>query len=95
MKLFCLCLYRLSSTGACIFGILLENESVVLKLQKETEEESNLICDLVQILTEDDPDVVMNAAGAIASLVWLHDDIMHTVLYRNFILYLTFTEHFI
>ncbi|XP_042580999.1 uncharacterized protein LOC109064978 isoform X2 [Cyprinus carpio] len=59
----------LSSTGACIFGVLLENESMVLKLQKGTKGESNLICDLVQMFTEDDPDVVMNAAGAIASLV--------------------------
>ncbi|KAI2664213.1 Usherin [Labeo rohita] len=63
------CLYRLSSTAACIFGVLLENESVVLKLQKGTKGDSNLICDLVQTLTEDEPDVVMNAAGAIASLV--------------------------
>lgn len=68
------CLYRLSSTAACIFGVLLENESVVLKLQKGTKGDSNLICDLVQTLTEDEPDVVMNAAGAIASLVWLHND---------------------
>ncbi|KAK2911470.1 hypothetical protein Q8A67_003603 [Cirrhinus molitorella] len=59
----------LSSTAACIFGVLLENESIVLKLQKETKRESNLIHDLVQTLTEDNHDVVMNAAGAIASLV--------------------------
>lgn len=59
----------LSSTAACIFGVLLENEFIVLKLQKETEEDNNLICDLAQMLTEDESDVVMNAAGAIASLV--------------------------
>ncbi|XDV20038.1 hypothetical protein PO909_025420 [Leuciscus waleckii] len=60
---------RLSSTAACIFGVLLENEFMVLKLQKGTEEDNNLICDLAQMLTEDESDVVMNAAGAIASLV--------------------------
>ncbi|XP_043096586.1 uncharacterized protein LOC122346021 [Puntigrus tetrazona] len=59
----------LSNTGACIFGVLLESESVVVKLQKGTKGKSNLIYDLVEILTEDDPDVVMKGAGAIASLV--------------------------
>ncbi|KAK7173753.1 hypothetical protein R3I93_003547 [Phoxinus phoxinus] len=59
----------LSSTAACIFGVLLENELMMLKLQKGTEEDNNLICDLAQMLTEDESDVVMNAAAAIASLV--------------------------
>ncbi|XP_051750422.1 uncharacterized protein LOC127513015 isoform X1 [Ctenopharyngodon idella] len=59
----------LSSTAAFIFGVLLENEFMVLKLQKGTEEDNSLICDLVQMLTVDESDVVMNAAGAIASLV--------------------------
>ncbi|XP_067263451.1 uncharacterized protein [Chanodichthys erythropterus] len=65
----CVCLCRLSSTAACIFGVLLENEFMVLKLQKGAEEDNNLICDLAQMLSVDESDVVMNAAGAIASLV--------------------------
>lgn len=54
---------------------------MVLKLQKGTEEDNSLICDLVQMLTVDESDVVMNAAGAIASLVWLYNNIMHAAAY--------------
>lgn len=42
---------------------------MVLKLQKGAEEDNNIICDLAQMLSVDESDVVMNAAGAIASLV--------------------------
>ncbi|XP_051516003.1 uncharacterized protein LOC127419023 [Myxocyprinus asiaticus] len=59
----------LRSTAACIFAVLLENESMVLKLQKWTEGDNGLICSFVEILTKDEPDSVMNATGAIASLV--------------------------
>lgn len=54
---------------------------MVLKLQKGTEEDNNLICDLAQMLTEDESDVVMNAAGAIASLVCLFNIRMHATAY--------------
>ncbi|KAI7813022.1 hypothetical protein IRJ41_013808 [Triplophysa rosa] len=60
---------RLSSAAACIFGVLLENEPMVTKLQKWAEGDNNPICALGQILTKNDPDIVMNATGAIASLV--------------------------
>lgn len=76
---------RLSSTAACIFGVLLENEFMVLKLQKGTEEDNNLICDLAQMLTEDESDVVMNAAGAIDSLVCLFNIRMHAAAYLYFL----------
>lgn len=65
------CPCRLSSAAVCIFGVLLENESMVTKLQKWTEGDNSLICVLAQILTKNDPDIVMNAIGAMASLVRL------------------------
>ncbi|XP_056600847.1 uncharacterized protein LOC130418780 isoform X2 [Triplophysa dalaica] len=42
---------------------------MVTKLQKWAEGDNNPICALGQILTKHDPDIVMNATGAIASLV--------------------------
>ena len=52
-----------------IFGMLLENETMVQKLQEWTNEDNNLCWTLGQLLLKDDPDVVLNAAGAIVSLV--------------------------
>ncbi|KAL7838242.1 hypothetical protein AOLI_G00266460 [Acnodon oligacanthus] len=59
----------LCSMALNIFGMLLENELVVQKLLECTNEDNNLCWTLGQILLKDEPDVVSNAAGAIASLV--------------------------
>lgn len=82
------CLCRLSSTAACIFGVLLENEPMVTKLQKWTEGDNNPICALGQILTKHDTDIVMNATGAIASLVRLH-----YLSHKMFTIWLLATHH--
>ncbi|XP_036436094.1 uncharacterized protein LOC118814548 [Colossoma macropomum] len=59
----------LCSMAVYIFGMLLENETMVQKLKEWTNEDNNLCWTLGQLLLKDDPDIVLNAAGAIASLV--------------------------
>lgn len=61
---------------------------MVLKLQKGAEEDNNLICDLAQMLSVDESDVVMNAAGAIASLVRPYKYIMPAAAYSILNVYL-------
>lgn len=60
---------RLCSTAVYIFGALLEHEAMVQKLQEWTHTDENLCWILGQLLLRDEPDVVLNAVGAIASLV--------------------------
>ncbi|KAI4873546.1 hypothetical protein NFI96_027187, partial [Prochilodus magdalenae] len=59
----------LCSAALCIFGVLLENEAMVQKLQEWTNEDRDLCWTLGKLLQRDDVDVVLNAAGAVASLV--------------------------
>ncbi|XP_041706767.1 uncharacterized protein LOC121541656 [Coregonus clupeaformis] len=58
----------LCSTAAYHLGVLVEREEVVQQLQAPKGSNS-LVGTLGQLLTRDDPDIVMNAAGALASLV--------------------------
>ncbi|XP_066516356.1 uncharacterized protein [Hoplias malabaricus] len=71
----------LCSMAVYIFGMILENKSMVQKLQEWTHDDNNLCWTLGQLLLKDEPDIVLNAAGAIASLVdtpsgcrWLLED---------------------
>ncbi|XP_022523488.2 uncharacterized protein LOC107197743 isoform X1 [Astyanax mexicanus] len=59
----------LCSMAVYIFGVLLENEDMVQKLQEWTHGDNGLCWALGQLLEKDEHDVVLNAAGAIASLV--------------------------
>ncbi|XP_029622561.1 uncharacterized protein LOC115202605 [Salmo trutta] len=72
----------LCSTAAYLLGVLVEREEVVQQLKAKAPKGSNsLVGTLGQLLTRHDPDIVMNAAGALASLVessagrgWLQRD---------------------
>ncbi|XP_072549188.1 uncharacterized protein [Salminus brasiliensis] len=59
----------LCSTVVYIFGVLLENEDMVQKLQEWSHGTGTLCWALGQLLAKDEPDLVLNAAAAIASLV--------------------------
>ncbi|KAL0965457.1 hypothetical protein UPYG_G00281490 [Umbra pygmaea] len=57
----------LCSTAAYLLGVLVEEEEILQYLQASTP--GGLVRALGQLLDRDDPDVVLNAAGALASLV--------------------------
>ncbi|XP_041915616.1 uncharacterized protein LOC121680347 isoform X2 [Alosa sapidissima] len=60
----------LCSSAAYLFGVLMESETIRQTLKKCSHESNgSLVAVLGQLLTKDDPDIVMNSAGAIASLV--------------------------
>lgn len=61
---------RLCSSTAYLFGVLMESEAIGRTLRECSHENNDsLVAVLGQLLTKDDPDTIMNSAGAIASLV--------------------------
>lgn len=74
--------YSVAVTSAVyIFAMLSENEAVLQKLQEWTKGDGDLCQAIGQLLSKDEPDVVLNAAGAVASLVTItHPEMYHTDL---------------
>lgn len=77
-------------TAAYTLAMPFENGAMVQKLQAWTKGENNLCQAIGQHLLKDEANVVLNAAGAVASLVtFTHPEMYHTdLVFRDESLYL-------